>query len=88
MDCKYSCYTVLFYYNESIKQITDFPCYFKGYVPEKFGNREYQNRLFKPNSGYICVFSLIVCCLPLLFGPRIVTTANSKTANNEGHLYI
>ena len=31
-------------------------------------------------------FSLVICGFPLFSGPRIVETANSKTANYEGRL--
>ena len=41
-----------------------------GYVPEKFGNRKYQNRPFRLK---LC-FSLVIRSFPLLSGPRIVKT--------------
>jgi len=33
-------------------------------------------------------FSIAIGGFPLFFGPLIVETANSKTANNEGRLYF
>ena len=50
-----------------------------GYVPEKFGSREYQNHLFRPYLK-LCFFSRN-SRFPLFSGPRIVKTA--KLQNRE-----
>ena len=42
----------------------------------------YQNQQLRP-----ALFSLVIC-YPMFSGPRIAKTENSKTANNEGHLYL
>ena len=50
--------------------------------------REYEIPLFRLKSGQNCIFSLAIRGFPLFSGRWIVITANTKTAFNEGCLYL
>ncbi len=59
-----------------------------GYVLSNSKNREYQNQYFRPNSAYIRSKIPVFPRYSRFWSLLIVKTANTKTANSEGRLYM
>ncbi len=65
-----------------------YPSLFAGVTFLKNFIREYRNRYFKPKTSKNCLKRAVFPRYSWFLNPRIVKTANTKTANSEGLQYF